>query len=97
MLELLHRREQGALARARQRGWGIAQGGRVGYLCPIAKSLELIVGVAVRGCCCCCCVADGLDADPAVVDALPPADAAGTDCCDVRAELMARRRRKNEE
>ena len=52
------------------------------YLRPIAQSLELIVGVAVRGCC-----ADALGPD----DEPAPADAAGALCCGPRPELIHRR------
>ena len=57
------------------------------YLCPIAQSPELIVGVAVRGC---CADALGPDTEPA------PGDAAGALCCGPRPELIGRRGRRGE-
>ena len=58
------------------------------YLRPIAQSLELIVGVAVRGC---CADALGPDGEPT------PADAAGALCCGPRPELIHRRRDERRE
>lgn len=65
----------------------VALGGRRGYLCPIAQSPEFAAAaVAVRAAC-----APG--AEPPVAAAVAVAGAAAGDCCVVRPELIATKRR----